>query len=252
MNIAIVTGGSSGIGQSAAIETACKGMGVILTYGRHPERAEETVRFFEQSGGTVAALPLELGRVEDFAAFRDAVSATLSTKWGVSTVQALVNNAGFGQMAMFDDTSVELFDEFTRVLYRGPYFLTQTLLPVLDDGASIVNVSSNSALDHGVEPGYSAYASVKGAMNTLTRYLAKELSVRGIRVNAVAPGPTHTRIGDDAFDRYPEVIAPLVANTALGRLGAPDDIGKVIAFLLSGESAWVTGQVIEVSGGHHL
>jgi NAD(P)-dependent dehydrogenase (short-subunit alcohol dehydrogenase family) len=145
-----------------------------------------------------------------------------------------------------------LFDEFTRVLFRGPYFLTQTLLPVLDDGAAIVNVSSNSALDHGVESGYSAYASMKGAMNTLTRYLAKELSVRGIRVNAVAPGPTHTRIGDDAFDRYPEVIAPLVANTALGRLGAPDDIGKVIAFLLSGESAWVTGQVIEVSGGHHL
>jgi NAD(P)-dependent dehydrogenase (short-subunit alcohol dehydrogenase family) len=252
MNIAIVTGGSSGIGQSAAIETARKGMGVILTYGRHPERAEETVRIIEQSGGTAVALPLELGRVEDFAAFRDAVSATLSTKWGVSTAQALVNNAGFGQMAMFDDTSVELFDEFTRVLFRGPYFLTQTLLPLLDDGASIVNVSSNSALDHGVEPGYSAYASVKGAMNTLTRYLAKELSVRGIRVNAVAPGPTHTRIGDDAFDRYPEVIAPLVANTALGRLGAPDDIGKVIAFLLSGESAWVTGQVIEVSGGHHL
>src|SRR5262245_51077489 len=119
MNIAIVTGGSSGIGQSAAIQAACKGMGVILTYGRHPERAEETVRIIERSGGTAAALSLDVGRVENFAAFREAVSATLEGKWGVSTAQALVNNAGFGQMSLFEDTSVELFDEFTRVLFRG-------------------------------------------------------------------------------------------------------------------------------------
>ncbi len=252
MQVAIVTGGSSGIGQSAAIHCARKGMGVVLTYGRHPERAEETVRAIEDLGGCAVALPLDVGVVETFPAFRDAVAEALATRWGVPTFHALVNNAGFGQMATFEDTSVELFDRFTRVLFRGPYFLTQALLPLQADGGAIVNVSSNSALDHGIEPGYSAYGSMKGAMITMSRYLAKELSVRGIRVNAVAPGPTHTRIGDDAFDRYPDVIAPLVAHTALGRLGTPDDIGKVIAFLLSDDAAWVTGQTIEVSGGHHL
>lgn len=249
MQVAIVTGGSSGIGQSAAIQTAKRGVGVILTYNSNRDRADETVRMIEAQGGRAVALPLEVGRSETFAGFKDAVVETLRTTWNTTSFDYLVNNAGFGQMAMFEETTEELFDEFTRVLFKGPYFLTQSLLPLMANGGAIVNVSSNSALWSGMEPGYSAYASMKGALLVLTRYWAKELSGRGIRVNAVAPGSTRTRIGNDAFDRYPEVIAPLVAKTALGRLGEPDDIGNVIAFLLSDEGAWITAQTIEASGG---
>jgi NAD(P)-dependent dehydrogenase (short-subunit alcohol dehydrogenase family) len=139
-----------------------------------------------------------------------------------------------------------------RVLLKGPYFLTQTLLPMLADGGAIVNTTSNSALVNGTEEGYSAYASMKGGLIVLTRYMAKEFSRRGIRVNAVAPGSTRTRIGDDAFTKYPEVIPQLAAKAALGRLGEPDDIGMAIAALLSPESRWITAQNIEVSGGYNL
>jgi NAD(P)-dependent dehydrogenase (short-subunit alcohol dehydrogenase family) len=139
-----------------------------------------------------------------------------------------------------------------RVLLKGPYFLTQTLLHLLADGGAIVNTTSNSALVSGLEPGYSAYASMKGGLIVLTRYLAKELSPRGIRVNSVAPGATRTRIADNAFERYPEVIPAMAAKTALGRLGEPDDIGIAIAALLSEEARWITAQTIEVDGGYNL
>ena len=155
-------------------------------------------------------------------------------------------------MSMFEDTTEELFDEFMRVLFKGPYFLTQALLPLMENGGAIVNTSSNSALESGLEPGYSAYASMKGAIIVLTRYMAKEFSGRGIRVNSVAPGPTRTRLANDAFANYPEVIPPLAVKTALGRVGEADDIDKVIAFLLSDEAAWITAQTIEVSGGFGL
>ncbi len=157
---------------------------------------------------------------------------------------------------MFEDTTEELFDKFMRVLLKGPYFLTQTLLPLMADGGAIVNVSSNSALPTGlVDAGYSAYATMKGGLNVLTRYLAKELSPRGIRVNAVSPGPTRTRISDAPgswLRAYPEVIPVLAAKTALGRIGEPDDIGMVIAALLGDEGRWITAQNIEVSGGYDL
>ena len=153
-------------------------------------------------------------------------------------------------MALFGDTTEELFDRFHRVLLKGPYFLTQTLLPRLADGGAIVNVASNSA--HRPEAGYSAYATMKGGLIVLTRYLAKELGARGIRVNAISPGPTRTRLGGDAFERYPEVIPPLVERTVLGRLGEGDDVGKVVAALLSDDCAWITGENIEVSGGFNL
>jgi NAD(P)-dependent dehydrogenase (short-subunit alcohol dehydrogenase family) len=155
-------------------------------------------------------------------------------------------------MALFADTTEELYDRFHRVILKGPYFLTQRLLPLLADGGAIVNVTSNSALTTGLEAGYSAYACMKGGLAVLTRYMAKELSERGIRVNSVAPGPTRTRIANDAFERFPEVIPPLVARTALGRLGEGDDVGKVIAALLSDEWAWVTAESVEASGGFNL
>jgi NAD(P)-dependent dehydrogenase (short-subunit alcohol dehydrogenase family) len=252
MQVAIVTGGSSGIGQSAAIQTARRGVGVIVTYSKHREGGEETVRIIERHGGSAVALPLDVGRIETFAEFKGKVIETLRSKWNASSFHYLVNNAGIAQMSMFEDTTEELFDDLMRVLFKGPYFLTQALLPLMENGGAIVNTSSNAALESGLEPGYSAYASMKGAMIVLTRCMAKEFSGRGIRVNSVAPGPTRTRLGNDAFANYPEVIPPLAAKTALGRVGEADDIGKVIAFLLSDEAAWITAQSIDVSGGFGL
>ncbi|MCO1595231.1 SDR family oxidoreductase [Micromonospora sp. RHAY321] len=252
MRVAIVTGASSGIGQSAAIQLAKRGSGVILTYGNNHSGALETVESIEKVGGTAVALPLDVGRSETFPAFRASVVAALGDTWHRDTFDSLVNNAGFARMAMFEDTSEELFDGFMRVLLKGPFFLTQTLLPLLADGGAIVNTSSNSALPSGLEPGYSAYASMKGGLDVLTRYMAKEFSSRGIRVNSVAPGSTRTRLADNAFERFPEVIPLLAAKTALGRVGEPDDIGMVIATLLSEEGRWITAQNIEVAGGYNL
>ncbi|GAA1359795.1 SDR family NAD(P)-dependent oxidoreductase [Catellatospora chokoriensis] len=250
MQIAIITGASSGIGQSAAVQLAKRGTGVILTYRGNPTGALDTVAAVEKEGGTAVALPLDVGDSAAFPAFRASVVAALRDTWGRDTFDYLVNNAGFGQMSMFEDTTEELFDTFLRVLLKGPYFLTQAMLPLLADGGAIVNVASNSALLSGMEPGYSAYASMKGGLLVLTRYLAKELSPRGIRVNAVSPGPTRTGIAD--WDQHAEAITAITARTALGRMGEPDDIGVLIAALLGTEGRWVTGQNIEVAGGYNL
>ena len=250
--IAVVTGGSSGIGRHTAIRVAQRGAGVILTYNTNPQGAEETVATIEDLGGVAVALPLDVGNSETFDAFARRVAAEITDRWQRTSFDYLVNNAGFGQMSMFVDTTEELYDRFHRVILKGPYFLTQKLLRLLADGGAIVNTTSNSALHTGLESGYSAYASMKGGLAVLTRCMAKELSERGIRVNSVAPGPTRTRIADDAFDRFPDVIPPIVARTALGRLADGDDIGKVIAALLSDECGWITGENIEASGGFNL
>lgn len=250
MQVAIVTGASSGIGQSAAIEIAKRGVGVILTFHGNPAGAADAVTRIEKEGGTAVALPLDVGSSETFPAFHGSVTAALRDTWSRDSFDFLVNNAGFGGMAMFADTSEGQFDRFMRVLLKGPYFLTQALLPQLADGGAIVNVASNSAMPSGMEPGYSAYASMKGGLIVLTRYLAKELSPRRIRVNTVSPGPTRTGIAD--WDLYAEAIASITARTALGRMGEPDDIGVLIAALLGDEGRWVTAQNIEVAGGYNL
>ncbi|MFD6310155.1 SDR family NAD(P)-dependent oxidoreductase [Streptomyces nigra] len=251
MKVAIVTGASSGIGQSAAVEIARRGVGVVLTYGRNQEGGLDTVAAIEKEGGTAVALPLDVGDSGTFPAFRDAVVAALRDTWQRDTFDHLVNNAGIAHTAMFEDTTEDDFDRLMRVLLKGPYFLTQTLLPLLADGGSVVNTSSN-VTSSGLQPGYSAYAAVKGGLDVLTRALAKEFSPRGIRVNGVAPGATRTRLGDDAFTKFPEIIPALAERTALGRVGEPDDIGAMIATLVSDESRWVTAQTIEVSGGYNL
>jgi NAD(P)-dependent dehydrogenase (short-subunit alcohol dehydrogenase family) len=250
--IAVVIGGSSGIGRHTAIRIAERGAGLIVTYNTNPEGADETVATIEDRAGTAVALQLDVGNSETFDAFAQRVAAEIADRWQRTTFDYLVNNAGFGQMSMFVDTTEELYERFHRVILKGPYFLTQKLLPLLADSGAIVNTTSNSALPTGLEAGYSAYASMKGGLTVLTRYMAKELSERGIRVNSVAPGPTRTRIANDAFERFPEVIPPIVERTALGRLGDGDDVGKIIAALLSDECGWITGENIEASGGFNL
>jgi NAD(P)-dependent dehydrogenase (short-subunit alcohol dehydrogenase family) len=249
--IAIVTGASSGIGSAIAVALAARGVDSIVTFNRNEDGARRLAETVAQVGAKAVPLRLDIGN-GGFAAFRDSVTATLAREWQAERFDYLVNNAGFGAMAMFEDTTEALFDQFMGVILKGPYFLTQALLPRLADGGAIVNVTSSSAMPGGIEPGFSAYATMKGGLDTLTRYLAKELAPRRVRVNAVAPGPTRTRLGDDAFEKYPEVIPPLVAKTALGRLGEADDVGAAIAALLSDDCRWVTGQAIEVSGGFRL
>ena len=250
--IAVVTGGSAGIGRSAAIEIARRGAGVVLTYHSHPEGADETVATIRQEGGQAVALRLDVGRTETFPAFRAELSRVLDETWGARSIGALVNNAGFGGGMAFEEMTEDAFDRYYRVLLKGPFFLTRTLLPLIEDGGAILSTSSSSARPGDTEPGYSAYAAMKGGLIVATRFLAKELSGRGIRVNSIAPGPTRTRLGDDAFERFPELIDGIAARTALGRVGEPDDIGKVVAFLLSDDAAWITGQVIQVAGGWAL
>ena len=226
---------------------------MILTYNCHPDGAEETVAAIEARGGTAVALPLDVGDIATFDPFARARGGRARR----ALAAQLVRPPG-QQRRLRRDGDVRrhhrgALRRFHRVILKGPFFLTQKLLPLLADGGAIVNTTSNSALPSTAEPGYTAYASMKGGLVVLTRYLAKELSERGIRVNAVAPGPTRTgMIPDDVVERFPEVITSLVERTALGRLGDGDDVGKVIAALLSDDGGWITGQTVEVTGGFNL
>jgi NAD(P)-dependent dehydrogenase (short-subunit alcohol dehydrogenase family) len=250
--VAIITGASSGIGGATAVALADRGVDSIITFNSHEDRVREVVEAAKKRGAKAVPLRLDLRESAGFVAFRDEVIAVLDSQWKASSFHYLVNNAGFLQMALFEDTTEALFDAYMRVLFKGPYFLTQALLPVLVDGGAIVNVTSNSIFQNGLAAGYSAYASMKGAMTVLTSYMAKEFSRRGIRVNSVAPGATRTRIGDDAYDKYPEAIQRIVETTALRRLGEAGDVGAAIAAVLSDDFRWVTGQHIEASGGARL
>lgn len=249
MSVAIVTGGSSGIGWSTAVELAKRGSAVILTYSSNDTGAKQAVTAIEQNGGRATALHLDVGRSDTFEAFRAQVTEVLQG-WDRDTFDVLVNNAGFAETALFADTTEDLFDRFYRVLLKGPFFLTQTLLPLLADGGAVVNTTSSSTEQ--AEPGYSGYATMKGALVVLTRYLAKELSPRRIRVNSVSPGATRTRLGGDAFEKFPEFVPVLAAKTALGRVGEPDDVAVAIASLAGADGRWITAQNIEVSGGFGL
>lgn len=250
--VALVTGGSAGIGQATAVELARQGIGVILTYRSRAGEGDETVAGIEAAGGRAAVLPLDLTDLTGLDAFVEQVRRVLTVTWGTPHLDYLVNNAGVGGPAMFADITEETFDRFHQVLFKGPYFLTQRLLPVLADDGAIVNVGSTSALPNRVTPGYSAYAAQKAAVHAVTAVWAKELADRGIRVNAVAPGTTRTRIGDDAFARQPELLPMIAQGIALGRVGEPEDVARVIAFLLGNGGGWITGQVVEVSGGERL
>lgn len=253
MKIALVTGASAGIGQATALHLARDGVRVAVTYRSHEVEGAETVAAIEAAGGSALALRLDLDDLTGLDGFVADLSAELAEKWGARRLDYLVNNAGAGGGATpFANMAEDSYDRFHRILFKGPYFLTQKLLPLMADGGAIVNTGSSSALTHRVTAGYSAYAAMKGAMHTVTPYWAKELAERRIRVNAVAPGTTRTRIGDDAFAKMPELVTELGRGVALGRIGDAEDVGAVIAFLLSDAAGWVTGQVLEVSGGERL
>ncbi len=252
MKIAVVTGSSSGIGRSTAELLAARGTGVVLTYNSNPAGAEEAVAGIEQGGGQAIALQLDVSDSGSFGDFTERLTTEIGRRWNRGTIDHLVNNAGFGQPSPYAETSEELFDTFFRIHLKAPYFLTQTLLPLIEDGGAIVNTVSSTGFKRGVEENYSAYGTMKGGLVLLTRYQALELSRRGIRVNSVSPGPTRTGMSEAAFDEYPDLVKGLVDRTALGRIGESDDVGRAIAMLLSDEAAWITGENLEASGGYDL
>jgi len=247
MKIIIITGGSRGLGRSAALECAARGMGVILTYNSHPEGADAVVAEIEAKGGKAAALKLDVGQIATFPTFRDAVVETLRTVWGRSDLDGLVNNAGYGLFEPIASVTENQFDGLFNVHLKGPFFLTQTLLPLMAQGADIVNLTS--ATTRVATAGVAPYAAFKGGLEVLTRYMAKEFGERGIRANSVSPGAIRTDLGGGLNDEFEAMLA---GQTALGRVGEPEDVGRVVAALLSQDLGWVNAQSIEVGGGYNI
>lgn len=245
MKIAIITGSSRGLGASTAIECAGRGMGVIITYNSSAAKADEVVGAITAKGGKAVALKLDVSDTSTFADFRDAVALQLETVWNRKTFDYLVNNAGYGLFNPIATVTEEQFDGLFNVHLKGPFFLTQTLLPLMEDGGHIVNLTS--ATTRVSTSGVAPYAAFKGGLEVLTRYMAKEFGERRIRANSIAPGAIRTELGGGLNDEFETVLA---GQTALGRVGEPNDIGGVIASLLSDENRWINAQNIEVSGGY--
>jgi len=245
--IALLTGGSRGLGKDSALQLAKKGFDVILTYQTKKEAADEVVKEIETIGQKALGLPLDISSTAGFNQFVSEVKDILDTHFSSAKLDALINNAGIGITESFETTTEETLDAMTNIHFKGPYFLTQKLLPLLNDGSSIVNTSSGLARFSFA--GYSAYGAMKAAVDSLSRYQAVELGSRKIRVNSIAPGAIETDFGGGAVRDISEVNQHLASETALGRVGLPDDIGSVVAFLCSDDSKWINGQRIEVSGG---
>jgi NAD(P)-dependent dehydrogenase (short-subunit alcohol dehydrogenase family) len=249
-NIALVTGGSRGLGKNMALNLAHKGIDVLLTYHSQQAEAEAVVAEIRALGRRAAALRLDAGNVASFDGFFEQVKTTLRDTFQAEQFQFLINNAGTALHAAFADTTEAQFDEMVNVHFKGPFFLTQKALAYLADGGRILNISSGLARFS--YPGSSAYASVKGAIEVLTRYQAKELGARGITANVVAPGAIATDFSGGMVRDNPQVNAAVASATALGRVGEPDDIGPLVAFLCTDGARWVNGQRIEASGGMHV
>ncbi|KFE52275.1 SDR family NAD(P)-dependent oxidoreductase [Pseudomonas syringae] len=245
MGVIVITGGSRGIGASTAELCAQRGMGVILTYNSNPEAAQTVVRRIEAAGGKAVALKLDVADVSGFEVFRQAVLHVLQTNWGVDRLDGLVNNAGYGLFNPLQSVTEAQFDGLFNVHLKGPFFLTQALLPLMEEGASIVNLTS--ATTRVATAGVAPYAAFKGGLDVLTRYMAKEFGDRRIRANAVSPGAIRTELGGGLNDEFEALLA---SQTALGRVGEPQDVARVIAMLLSEEGSWINAQTIEVAGGY--
>lgn len=248
--IALITGASRGIGRSTALHLAAAGVDIIGTYLRNAEQGAAVAQDVEVLGRRAVMLPLDVRRSDTFETFAGTVAATLSSAFGRSTFDYLVHNAGSGEYGSVADTTEAQFDALVDEHLKAPFFLTQRLMPLLADGGHILNVSSG--LTRFTFPGRAAYASVKGGVEVLTRYLAMELGPRGIRANVIAPGATATDFGGATVRDNPDVARHVAATVALGRVGQPDDIGAAAAALLSGAMGWMNGVRVELSGGQHL
>lgn len=245
--IAIITGASRGLGKNAAQHLAAQGVAIIGTYHSNTVEADALASAIEAKGGQAAMLQLDVGNSATFASFVDQLKDVLLSKFNTQQVDYLVNNAGIGLGASIAETTEEQFDQLMRIHLKGPFFLTQKLLSLIADGGRIVNISSG--LTRFSFPDYAAYAMMKGGVEVMTRYMAKEFGARGIAVNALAPGAIETDFRGGAVRDNVQINEHIASATALGRVGLPDDVGGAIAVLLSDGSRWINAQRIEVSGG---
>lgn len=245
--IALVTGSSRGLGRNMAEHLARKGVDVVITYRSNKAEAEAVATQVRALGAQAVVLQFDVSDSASFAGFAAQLKATLKQQWQRENFDYLVNNAGIGIHASFAATTEAQFDELFRIHLKGPFFLTQALLPLIADGGRILNVSTGLA--RFCMPGFAAYAAMKGGVEVLTRYMAKELGSRGIAVNTIAPGAIETDFGGGMVRDTPQVNEYIASQTPLGRVGLPDDIGGAVAELLSEGSRWINGQRIEVSGG---
>jgi NAD(P)-dependent dehydrogenase (short-subunit alcohol dehydrogenase family) len=248
--IALITGASRGLGKSMAQHLAAQGIDIIGTYHSKLEDAESLSRDIMDLGGHAAVLQLDVSKCATFDTFVASLGRLLKNEFGRDNFDFLVNNAGIGIHASFAETTEEQFDQLVNVQLKGPFFLTQKLLPLIADGGRILNISTGLA--RFALPGYAAYAAMKGGIEVLTRYQAKELGQRGISVNVLAPGAIETDFGGGVVRDNAEVNAFIASNTALGRAGLPEDIGGAVAMLLSDAGRWINGQRVEASGGMFL
>lgn len=245
--IALITGASRGLGRSSAMHLAKAGADIILTYHSNDAEAADAVRAIEQLGRRALALRLDIGDSSSFAGFAERLKGALESGWRRQQIDFLVNNAGSGTHALIEQTSEEALDRMYAIHLKGPFLLTQKLLPLIADGGRILNTSSG--LTRFSLPGYAAYAAMKGGVEVMTRYLAKELGERRIAVNTIAPGAIETDFGGGAVRDNAQLNAAIASQTPLGRVGLPDDIGGVVAVLLSDASGWINAQRIEAAGG---
>lgn len=245
--IALVTGGSRGLGKDMAISIAKKGLDVILTYRTNEAEAQQTVKEIEALGHKAIALQLDMADFSSLDGFVQKTLDALQSNWNTGNFDFLINNAGMGATVPFLQVTEELFTDFLNVHFKSIYFLTQKFVPHINEGGRIINISTGTTRFS--NPGYSVYASMKGAIEVFTKYLAKELGVKGIGANVVAPGPVETDFNNAAIRNNPQMKGVLSSLSPLGRVGAADDIGSVVAFLCTDDAKWINGQRIEVSGG---
>lgn len=248
--IALITGASRGLGKNAALHLAAAGVDIIGTYHQKEDEARALVAEIEKLGRKAAMLQLDVSDSGSFSSFTRTLKQTLNEYFQRPQFDYLVNNAGVGINAALADTTEAEFDRLVAIHLKGPFFLTQALAELIADGGRILNISTG--LTRFVMPGFGAYAAMKGGIEVLTRYQAKELGARGISVNVLAPGAIETDFGGGVVRDNVSVNQHIAANTALGRVGLPDDIGGAIAALLSEGSRWINGQRVEVSGGVNL
>jgi NAD(P)-dependent dehydrogenase (short-subunit alcohol dehydrogenase family) len=248
--IALVTGGSRGLGKNMALRLAESGHDIILTYQTQKDAAAAVVKSIEAIGQQAIALPLDVNDISSLDGFLTEVVAVLNQKWHRDSFDFLINNAGIGATIPFMEATEADFDRLLNIHFKGVYFLTQKALPIIHDGGRIVNLSSGTT--RFCNPGYSIYASMKGAVETFTKYLAKEVGPRGITANIIAPGPIETDFNNATIRNNPAIKDRLAGMTALGRVGEAEDIGGIVAFLCSKDGYWITGQRIEASGGISL